>query len=150
MAVAISSLAKTLRYKNEAIVQRFAEENSLSLSEAEVVFLETKKWLWLCAKQSELKHSKFPLTLFYQMQIVDVMWHTFILFTKDYADFCDQHFGCFIHHVPKANGEKELSRRIQRATIRYTYEFIYDQLGEDTILLWCEGLRVRFPLHAGE
>ncbi|SIN35295.1 Uncharacterized conserved protein [Mycobacteroides abscessus subsp. abscessus] len=30
---------------------------------------------------------------------VDQMWHSFILFTKDYADFCSK-VGGFIHHRP--------------------------------------------------
>ncbi len=33
-------------------------------------------------------------------QIVDVAWHEFILFTKDYATFCNKAFGYFLHHTP--------------------------------------------------
>lgn len=32
--------------------------------------------------------------------IVDNMWHEFILFTREYAAFCDAQFGQFIHHSP--------------------------------------------------
>lgn len=35
---------------------------------------------------------------------VDEVWHTHILHTVDYADFCQLHFGRFIHHVPDENG----------------------------------------------
>ena len=31
---------------------------------------------------------------------VDNLWHTFILFTKEYAQFCNKFAGKFIHHVP--------------------------------------------------
>jgi hypothetical protein len=31
---------------------------------------------------------------------VDLGWHTFLLFTKDYALFCQEVAGAFIHHVP--------------------------------------------------
>lgn len=31
---------------------------------------------------------------------VDEIWHTFILFMRDYADFCNEVFGRFIHHQP--------------------------------------------------
>lgn len=31
---------------------------------------------------------------------VDEVWHTHILFTREYADFCDQLGAGFIHHVP--------------------------------------------------
>lgn len=33
-------------------------------------------------------------------QVVDVAWHEFILFTRDYAAFCDKAFGRFLHHTP--------------------------------------------------
>ncbi|OHV65325.1 hypothetical protein [Pseudofrankia sp. BMG5.36] len=32
--------------------------------------------------------------------LVDVGWHAFILFTRDYAAFCARVCGRFIHHVP--------------------------------------------------
>jgi hypothetical protein len=31
---------------------------------------------------------------------VDTIWHTHILFTKEYANFCTTVFGRFIHHTP--------------------------------------------------
>ncbi|MEU4410789.1 hypothetical protein AB0F88_40315 [Streptosporangium sp. NPDC023963] len=31
---------------------------------------------------------------------VDVGWHTFILYTREYAEFCQETAGRFIHHVP--------------------------------------------------
>lgn len=33
-------------------------------------------------------------------QCVDVAWHEFILCTKDYATFCENAFGKFLHHTP--------------------------------------------------
>ena len=32
--------------------------------------------------------------------LVDIGWHTFILHTKDYREFCDRIAGRFIDHVP--------------------------------------------------
>jgi hypothetical protein len=34
---------------------------------------------------------------------VDEVWHAFILFTREYADFCQDIFGEFIHHVPRTS-----------------------------------------------
>lgn len=31
---------------------------------------------------------------------IDIVWHTFLLFTSEYADFCDRYVGRFVHHVP--------------------------------------------------
>ncbi len=33
-------------------------------------------------------------------QVVDDLWHDFILFTRHYRHFCDQAFGRFMHHTP--------------------------------------------------
>jgi hypothetical protein len=33
-------------------------------------------------------------------QVVDSLWHEFILYTKDYQAFCDKAFGQFMHHSP--------------------------------------------------
>jgi len=33
-------------------------------------------------------------------QVVDVAWHEFILFTKEYSRFCLKAFGYYIHHTP--------------------------------------------------
>lgn len=33
-------------------------------------------------------------------QVVDELWHEFILYTRHYADFCDKAFGRFMHHTP--------------------------------------------------
>jgi len=33
-------------------------------------------------------------------EIVDVLWHEFILFTRAYETFCNQALGRFLHHTP--------------------------------------------------
>ena len=35
-------------------------------------------------------------------QVADDLWHEFILYTKEYAEFCNKAFGRFMHHVPAA------------------------------------------------
>lgn len=31
---------------------------------------------------------------------VDIGWHTFLLYTREYSEFCDRVAGRFLHHVP--------------------------------------------------
>ncbi len=33
-------------------------------------------------------------------QVADDLWHEFILYTRNYQDFCRQAFGGFLHHTP--------------------------------------------------
>lgn len=35
-------------------------------------------------------------------QVVDDLWHEFILYTKNYQHFCQQAFGRYMHHTPAA------------------------------------------------
>ncbi|MEV0002261.1 hypothetical protein AB0H28_08245 [Micromonospora sp. NPDC050980] len=39
-------------------------------------------------------------------ELVDIGWHTFILHTRDYADFCRRVAGRFIHHQPDPPAEE--------------------------------------------
>jgi hypothetical protein len=32
---------------------------------------------------------------------VDLAWHELILFTRSYQEFCEKHFGKFVHHQPE-------------------------------------------------
>ncbi|WP_328298746.1 hypothetical protein OG389_13645 [Streptomyces sp. NBC_00435] len=35
-------------------------------------------------------------------EIVDPGWHTFMLHTQDYAAWCEEQFGHFVHHAPNS------------------------------------------------
>jgi hypothetical protein len=67
-------------------------------AEAELIFQETLKWLWLCSLP-EREENRGPVT-HAPMQVVDEMWHSFILCTRDYQRFCDENLGGYIHHQP--------------------------------------------------
>jgi len=41
---------------------------------------------------------------------IDIVWHTFLLFTAEYADFCDRYVGRFVHHVPVTSRNSGYSR----------------------------------------
>ncbi len=43
--------------------------------------------------------------------LVDIGWHTFILHTSDYAEFCKSVAGWFLHHVPTA-GSREATKGV--------------------------------------
>lgn len=50
--------------------------------------------------------------------VVDVGWHTFILHTRDYADFCQRLAGRFLHHEPTDPAEREAMTRADLAAVR--------------------------------
>ncbi len=80
--------------------------------------------------------------------ILDEMWHTFILFTNDYADFCNQFFGHYIHHgiITKQESGKQTQEKhtIDQTTflqelqenMKSYYSFVYDTMGDETFTKW--------------
>jgi hypothetical protein len=65
----------------------------LSTTEVNEVLRGLKEYFYICNVAGE-KFVSMP------SQVVDVAWHEFILFTKQYQIFCSKAFGRFLHHVP--------------------------------------------------
>lgn len=140
-------LEQILQYRNEQVVHRFTRLYEISFQDAAEVFTETKKWLWLC-HQAEV-----PMLLTEPLTIIDEMWHNFILFSADYAAFCDRYFGRFLHHAPLTHADKQaMSAANAQAPEAFADEramriaeqcvYIHYQLGESTLLTWY----VKYPL----
>jgi len=56
--------------------------------------LDTLRTFFLISYKAKLKPVAMP------SQVVDVAWHQFILFTKNYEVFCKKGIGRFLHHTP--------------------------------------------------
>ena len=75
---------------------------------AHAAMTEVLRFMNLCAYAAT-----GPLT---PSQRVDDAWHELILCTGYYADFCDRHFGRFVHHDP--GGSDDQNARQFRETLR--------------------------------
>jgi hypothetical protein len=53
-------------------------------------------------------------------ELVDIGWHAFVLCTQDYAQFCDQIAGRFIHHTPTDENDPTASGPAAHATVART------------------------------
>lgn len=58
--------------------------------------------------------------------LVDIGWHTFLLHTRDYADFCHRVAGRFLHHVPTDPDDPTTTGASARATLTRTIAAIQD------------------------
>ncbi len=81
------------------VVIRFAKDKSITITEASKVRDNFFQFISLT------KISNNPIS---PPMIVDEFWHKFLIFTRQYQNFCDKHFGHFIHHEPLS---KELSKK---------------------------------------
>lgn len=146
-------LEKCLAFECEDIPDRLRKSMyELSEEEAQNWWMEGKKWIWLLA-ESHMDAKEHPhLSLFIDSSTfwLDEIWHNFVLFTREYHKFCQDNFGFYVHHAPATKKDKE--ERKERAdlgeedmakmkeetqkTLEILYEYIYDKLGEDTLLKW--------------
>lgn len=125
-------LDEVLAYQHRGVLRRYCKEHGASMQEAEEVFRETLRWLYLCHRAAEVG---IGCAITPELEKIDWMWHTFLLYTRDYADFCDRHFGAFIHHLPSEEGEAEDDETL-RSRLVQQLSLIDDVLGEDTLTAW--------------
>lgn len=80
------------------LTARVATEECVDTARAERVVDQALAFLGACAVSTQRLSPSAT---------VDIGWHTFILFTKDYRDFCHRVAGRFIDHVPTDSGVQE-------------------------------------------
>ena len=78
-------------YKFEPLVLRLKVKLKISEEESRKLFSDLMTWMYLCTVSEE------PLS---PPKMVDEAWHNFILCTEQYAKFCHEFCGHFVHHVP--------------------------------------------------
>ncbi|MFT5234867.1 MAG: hypothetical protein ACI8SK_000512 [Shewanella sp.] len=146
-----------LAYQNKDVTDRFIKLYGVEEVEAVEIFEDVKRWLWMASEARDQVENK-PVVIERSLVVLDEMWHNFMLFTRDYGQFCNDFFGGYIHHSPMtadgiATVESELdglslSER-KTASIekkRWQYEFIYDQLGEQVFMRWYKQYPQRYTV----
>ncbi len=143
-----ASLPLVLGYKHSDLLNRFASKYHFSLEESETIFNDVKTWLYLVGTRTP---DAPPLVILPAMDVVDDLWHEFILYTTDYAEFCHNHFGHFIHHEPTRDAERDELRSQRehdpvgfrskkRKELEEFIGYVHDKLGSDTCLRWFSGV----------
>lgn len=143
----LPKLDDVLTFTNDELITRYQRDYPNNQLPAEIALQEILKFLCLGqlherlrTEQPDNEDLQFRWLLHVEMKEIDDMWHTFLLFTKPYSEFCQQYFGKFIHHVPATDAEKKnnvdnLDDFLNVDTQRML-SFVYDHLGEETLKLW--------------
>lgn len=140
----LADLPTLLSYQNLDVFERYAMDypnNQLDPSEA---FQELMRFFWLSMKhENEKKHFpnddnlSFICGIHSEMKEIDDMWHTFLLFTKEYASFCKNYLGRYFHHAPTTNAQKSALTENDFEVDFYRFlSFVFDHLGEKTVRKW--------------
>jgi hypothetical protein len=82
-------ISEQLRYR---LVNRIVKDEGTERPLAERILDQALGFLRLCALEPNGHYSPSSL--------VDIGWHTLIMYTRDYAALCDRLGGGFIHHEP--------------------------------------------------
>lgn len=145
-----SVLADLSKYQNQDVIARFLQRYRVSEDEANLLFQEVKKLLWLFGVLRE-KKIRDVLYIDISMIMLDEMWHNFAIFTHDYEAFCKKYCNGLIYHAPASVESKR--KQVKQRTDNYQewlkkveqdteslITVVYDYLGEETTLLWFETL----------
>jgi hypothetical protein len=89
----LESYSAILAYDAPFLRKKMLRSKAFNTSdEFDVAFREFKRFAYLCSQTSA------PVGMF--SETVDLVWHQFILFTKEYEAFCSSLLGFFLHHAP--------------------------------------------------
>ena len=79
----------------DGVIRRFrARRPGLTEAQTELVEVALRDYFALCLRAGPRRMVAMP------SQVVDDLWHEFILFTRIYQGFCRRALGRFLHHTP--------------------------------------------------
>ncbi len=139
----LPTLKTVLSYSNRDVVDRFSRDFNYSRLSAQFIFKDMLRFLWMTQrvrsenfKRLRSRSRPFDFQMLGFWLPIDQMWHTFIVFTADYAKFSSDYFGCFIHHEPGRSGDGDTGQGLSKAMLKTYMEVVYDELGERVLERW--------------
>ncbi|HEY9584669.1 MAG TPA: hypothetical protein VJI33_03805 [Candidatus Paceibacterota bacterium] len=104
-------VSRLFRWDLSRVRQHLAERKRWSVKRCLAVDQEYRRFIAL--------HVIHPKAGISPSKLVDEMWHTHVLFTRDYAKFCETIAGKFIHHNPflKADQNRPEVKKVPHRTM---------------------------------
>jgi hypothetical protein len=142
-ATHLPDLHEITAYKHPAVVARFQKEHPARAADAEEIFTDLMRFFWASQKhhrdrQANPKNPAFDFMFIMdeEMKGIDLMWHVFLLYTKDYMEFCSRYFGEYIHHLPDIVPNLPQDPEAFEANLKKFLSYTYDNLGESVLRRW--------------
>lgn len=114
-----TTVQEAMEFPLQCVITRYGRDHNLSYQDAERHVFELRRFLALCALNSAQPYG--------MRGQIDEAWHTFIMFTRDYADFCRRVAGRFIHHQPDTDAEERSSSSSGYERFLADYETIFGE-----------------------
>lgn len=132
--------AAIMAYQFEPLLHRMVDKYGWTTERAADVFEDLKQFLYLA---TIAKGTLAP------SEAIDDMWHNFILFTRDYHDFCNRVAGMLIHHRPRRRDDLPptgvspiaYTRRLARETFgKLSVNWTYSRPDGTTVTAGCDAV----------
>ena len=124
------SYQDALRFEAPYLVEKLVKDRIVDTAEeAEALFAETKKYLILSHADRDISWNMYS-------RRVDEAWHQFVLFTRQYVEFCLTYFGEYIHHSPSNAPRAPGSEQILEPTFEEFRDRYESFFGERLPELW--------------
>jgi hypothetical protein len=111
------AIDKAIAFSIEPVLNRYITTHNVPMKLALEHERELKRYLAMCAERKQ------GLGIYGLCGPVDDLWHTFIIFTNLYQDFCATVAGRFLHHTPTeaATGDAYINYARTLETYEQTY-----------------------------
>ncbi len=135
-------LSALLKFSHPDLIDRFSYDYGLSRPTVETIFQDLMRYLWIADRlQSQSLHRRKSqllgsLVIIDSWLIIDEMWHSFLLFNKDYEEFCLKHFGHILRHAPDTTRTSVLQKRSKAINYEAYVDLIYDNFGATVANRW--------------
>lgn len=129
----INSKKSVLDDLNMIVIERYCRDYKHSIDYGIEVYKAFLKFMYL---MDMLYQKKVKVHMLKEILEVDRMWHTFLLFTADYAEFCHQYFGRFLHHCPVSEENPPPTDEDKRVFISDLVVAINQEFGKETLTEW--------------
>jgi hypothetical protein len=125
-----SRVAEVLGFEAPYLIEKLIKNCVVdSVAEGEELFREVKRYLVLCDLDQSRVWNMYSLR-------VDEAWHQFILFTRQYMEFCQRFFGRYIPHNPSNAPKVEYSRPAEKTSFKQFHSRYQDLFGERLPDVW--------------
>lgn len=95
-------------YPMNTIIERCKKDFNYSDEDMKIIEKEFKRFM---AMSVIMKGTGSGVGMY--SKDVDNLWHSFILFTHEYAHFCNKFMGNFIHHIPETDTNKTPEKMLE-------------------------------------
>jgi hypothetical protein len=113
-------VSSVMNHDLKDVISRHKKDLGINDSEAQLHERELKRYLAMC-----IIHPQAKLGMFSPQ--VDNVWHNFILFTKEYAQFCYKNTGGFLHHAPTIGKQDQAEVRSNLRDFTAKYKTLFNE-----------------------